>query len=158
MWQPRRGLVDPWSEVGWRPPVLVLIDIVRNKMVCYYFRASRRRVASNAQVASSRGACSDGASGTWRELLHFPFHGASRQRDDFPAALEVGRIREPHAPSGDWYKDMQQRMFDCSSEAMVMERFSSMNCDRNGFDQYPAGNSQVRMKSKRWTSSLSDSN
>jgi hypothetical protein len=48
----------------------------------------------------------------------------------------------------DWYKDTQQRMLECSSDAMVMEQFSGMNVDRSVFEQYPAGSSQVHMKTK----------
>lgn len=47
-----------------------------------------------------------------------------------------------------WYKDTQQRMLECSSEAMVMEQVSGMNVDRSVFDLYPAGSSQVHMKTK----------
>jgi hypothetical protein len=39
-------------------------------------------------------------------------------------------------------------MLECSSAPMVMEQFSGMDRDRCVFDLYPAGSSQVHMKTK----------
>jgi quinol monooxygenase YgiN len=85
----------------------------------------------------------------YEEGCNFAFHGWARDPNQWVAIASwksedfVNRMRQT-----DWYKDTQQRMLECSSEAMVMEQFSGMNVDRSVFEQYPAGSSQVHMKTK----------
>jgi quinol monooxygenase YgiN len=85
----------------------------------------------------------------YEEGCHFAFHGWARNPNQWVAIASwkseefVNKMRQEP-----WYKDTQQRMLECSSEAMIMEQISGMNCDRSVFDQYPAGSSQVHMKTK----------
>ena len=85
----------------------------------------------------------------YEEGCNFAFHGWARNPNQWVAIASwkseefVNKMRQEP-----WYKDTQQRMLECSSEAMVMEQVSGMNVDRSVFDLYPAGSSQVHMKTK----------
>ncbi|WP_340317937.1 putative quinol monooxygenase [Rhizorhabdus argentea] len=83
----------------------------------------------------------------YEEGCNFAFHGWGRDPNEWVAIASwkseefVNRMRQT-----DWYKDTQQRMLECSTGSMIMEQFSGMNVDRSVFDEYPAGSSQVHMK------------
>lgn len=85
----------------------------------------------------------------YEEGCNFAFHGWSRNPNEWVAIASwksedyVNRMRQTP-----WFQDCQQRMLECCTDAMVMEEFSGMNCDRSVFDQYPAGSSQVHAKTK----------
>lgn len=85
----------------------------------------------------------------YEEGCNFAFHGWSRNPNEWIAIASwksedyVNRMRQT-----DWFRDTQQRMLDCCTSAMIIEQFSGMDVDRSVFDQYPAGSSQVHMKTK----------
>lgn len=85
----------------------------------------------------------------YEEGCNFAFHGWGRNPNQWVAVASwksedfVYRMRQT-----DWYKDTQQRMLACSSEAMVMEQLSGMACDRGVVDHYIVGSSQLHMKTK----------
>lgn len=82
----------------------------------------------------------------YEEGCNFAFHGWGRDPNEWVAIASwksedyVQRLRET-----DWFRDCQQRMLECSTAA-TFEQFNGMNCDRSVFDRFPAGVSQVHMK------------
>ena len=92
-------------------------------------------------------ALSTHAADWYEEGCNFAFHGWSRDPDVWVAIASwksedyVNRMRQT-----EWFKDCQQRMLECCTDAMIMEQFNGMNVDRSVYDQYPAGSSQVHMK------------
>src|SRR5690606_27445413 len=83
------------------------------------------------------------------EGCNFAFHGWGRNPNELVAVASwksedfVNRMRQQP-----WFKDTQLRMLECCTQPMVMEQLSGMDHDRSVFDLYPAGSSQVHMKTK----------
>lgn len=102
-----------------------------------------------AEFLSALDELAGNAANWYDEGCNFAFHGWGRNPNEWVAIASwksedyVNKMRQTA-----WYKDTQQRMLECSSHPMIMEQFSGMNVDRSVFDRYPAGSSQVHMKTK----------
>ncbi len=85
----------------------------------------------------------------YKEGCHFAFQGWARDPNQWVAIAcwksedYLDRMR-----ATDWFMETQMRMLDCCTQAMVMEQISGMDHDRDVFERYPKGSSQVHTKTK----------